>query len=201
MQAIFLLTPEEPAKYLMYIRDRIKDFRRVSASLLQPNPKNWRVHNTRQRNVLQGILAEIGYADALLVRELSDGSLQLLDGHLRAETTPNQEVPVLVLDLNDAESDKLLATLDPLAALADTDQTVLDNLLSQIETENIAVQEFLRSLTESPSCDDVSDLLDEPEVEIPDVYQILVTCRNAEEQQEVFEQLSAEGRSCRIVNL
>ena len=181
----------------MYIRDRIKDFRRVSARSLQPNPKNWRVHNTRQRNILQGVLAEIGYADALLVRELSDGSLQLLDGHLRAETTPNQEVPVLVLDLNDAEADKLLATLDPLAALADTDQVTLDDLLTQIETENISVQEFLRSLT------DTTDSLPgtENEHEIPEVYQILVTCRDEDEQHEIFEQLTADGRNCRIVNL
>ena len=182
--------------FLMYIRDRIKDFRRVPANSLLPNPKNWRVHNTRQRNILQGILAEIGYADALLVRELSEGSLQLLDGHLRAETTPNQEVPVLILDLNDAEADKLLATLDPLAALADTDQATLDDLLSQIETENVSVQEFLRSLTDACSETDYSR-----EVEIPEVYQILVMCNNEEEQQEIFEQLAAEGRNCRIVNL
>ena len=185
----------------MHIRDRIKDFRRVSASSLKPNPKNWRVHNTRQRNVLKGILAEIGYADALLVRELSDGSLQLLDGHLRAETTPNQEVPVLVLDLNDAEADKLLATLDPLAALADTNQTMLDDLLSQVETENIAVQEFLRSLTESPTEEGGSELFDAKEVEIPEVYQILVTCNDEEEQRVIFEYLTADGRNCRIMNL
>jgi hypothetical protein len=184
----------------MLIRDRIKDFRRVSAHLLQPNPKNWRVHNTRQRNILQGILAEIGYADALLVRELPDGTLQLIDGHLRAETTPNQQVPVLVLDLNDAEADKLLATLDPLAALADTDQATLDDLLAQIETENVAVQEFLRSLTDdSPSYDCGSE--ETPEVAVPEVYQILVSCQNEEEQREVFEQLTAAGHSCRIVNL
>ena len=185
----------------MHIRDRIKEFRRIPAKLLLPNPKNWRTHNARQRNVLMGILAEIGYADALLVRELSDGSLQLIDGHLRAETTPNQEVPVLVLDLNDAEADKLLATLDPLAALADTDQATLDELLAQVETENIAVQEFLRSLTESQSEDYGSDLFDKKEVEIPELYQILVTCQNEEEQREVFEQLAAAGRNCRIVNL
>ena len=182
----------------MSIRDRIKDFRRVSASLLKPNPKNWRIHTTRQRHILQGILAEIGYADALLVRELPDGLLQLLDGHLRAETTPNQEVPVLVLDLNDAEADKLLATLDPLAALADTDQAILDGLLSQIETENIAVQEFLRSLT------DMTHSLPKEsahEIAIPEVYQILVTCRDADEQYEMFERLTADGQNCRIVNL
>jgi len=185
----------------MLIRDRIKDFRRVSATTLLPHPKNWRIHNDQQRNILQGILAEIGYADALLVRELSDGSLQLLDGHLRAETTPNQQVPVLVLDLNDAEADKLLATLDPLAALADTNQTMLDDLLANVETENIAVQEFLRSLTETQSEDGDSDCDSDSEVNVPEVYQILVTCRDEEEQQEVFEQLTTEGRSCRLVNL
>ena len=185
----------------MHIRDRIKDFRRVSATTLLPHPKNWRVHNDRQRNILRGILAEIGYADALLVRELSDGSLQLLDGHLRAETTPNQQVPVLVLDLNDAEAEKLLATLDPLAALADTNQTMLDDLLANIETENIAVQEFLRSLTDSQSYDSGSDCNSANEVKVPEVYQILVTCRDEEEQREVFEQLTSEGRSCRLVNL
>ena len=184
----------------MHIRDRIKDFRRVPAKSLLPNPKNWRTHNNRQRNVLKGILAEVGYADALLVRELPDGSLQLIDGHLRAETTPNQKVPVLILDLNEAEADKLLATLDPLTALAGTDQLLLDDLLAQIETENIAVQEFLRSLT------DITDsFLEEEkarkEVTVPEVYQILVTCRDEEEQREVFEHLNAEGRSCRIVNL
>ena len=181
----------------MLIRDRIKDFRRVPATSLLPHPKNWRVHNVRQRNVLQGILAEIGYADALLVRELSDGSLQLIDGHLRAETTPNQKVPVLVLDLNDAEAEKLLVTLDPLAALADTDQTMLDDLLASIETENVAVQEFLRNLTDS----DGGTVADSPEVDIPEVYQIIVTCRNEEEQRKIFEQLTAEGQQCRIVNL
>ena len=184
----------------MLIRDRIKDFRRVSAHLLLPHPKNWRVHNTRQRHVLQGILAEIGYADALLVRELPDGSLQLIDGHLRAETTPNQKVPVLVLDLNDTEADKLLATLDPLAALADTDQTMLNDLLAQINTENVAVQEFLQSLTDVPPSTGGMAAVP-PEIEIPQVYQILVTCENEEEQREVFEQLTGEGRHCRIVNL
>ena len=186
----------------MLIRDRIKDFRRVPANSLFPNPKNWRVHNNRQSNILKGILAEIGYADALLVRELSDGSLQLIDGHLRAETTPNQQVPVLVLDLNDAETDKLLATLDPLTALADTDQTMLDDLLAQIETENVAVQEFLRSLTDSDTVTgSLADTVDTPEIEIPEMYQILVTCRDEDEQREVFERLTTEGRNCRIVNL
>ena len=68
----------------MQIRDRIRDFRRVPARELQPHPGNWRTHPAEQQEALRDLLAEVGYAGALLARELVDGSLQLIDGHLRA---------------------------------------------------------------------------------------------------------------------
>ena len=71
----------------MQIRDRIKGLRRLRAGDLKPHPKNWRSHPDSQKNALRGLLAEIGYADTLLTRELSDGGLHFIDGHLRAETT------------------------------------------------------------------------------------------------------------------
>ena len=108
----------------MQIRDRIKELRRVPAAELRPNPRNWRTHPARQRDALRGLLAEVGYAGALLARELDDGTLELIDGHLRAETTPEAVVPVLVLDVSEAEALKLLATYDPLSAMAETDQRV-----------------------------------------------------------------------------
>jgi hypothetical protein len=92
----------------MQIRDRIKELRRVKASDLLPNPRNWRKHPKAQADALRGVLAEIGFADALLARE-TDRGLMLIDGHLRAETAPDQDVPVLVLDVDAAEADKLLA--------------------------------------------------------------------------------------------
>src|SRR4051812_49765918 len=102
----------------MPIRDRIKQLRRVPARELRPNPKNWRTHPPAQQDALRGVLAEIGYAGALLARELSDGSLELIDGHLRAETTPDATVPVLILDLDEAQAAKLLAVPDTLAAMS-----------------------------------------------------------------------------------
>src|ERR1700730_13488375 len=90
------------------IRDRIRELRRVQASELLPNPKNWRRHPAQQAAAMAGMLAEVGYADALLARETPDGRLQLIDGHLRAETTPTSMVPVLVLDVTEAEATKLL---------------------------------------------------------------------------------------------
>lgn len=65
----------------MQIRDRIKSFRRVKARDLRPNPGNWRTHPVAQQDALKAILAEIGWAGALIARELPDGSLMLIDGH------------------------------------------------------------------------------------------------------------------------
>jgi hypothetical protein len=130
----------------MQIRDRVKELRRVRAGDLTPNPRNWRTHPKAQQDALRGILAEVGYADALLARELPDGSLMLVDGHLRAETTPDQEVPVLVLDIDQAEADKLLLSLDPLAALAETNSTALDALLREVDTGSEGLQQMYADL-------------------------------------------------------
>ena len=133
----------------MKIRDRVKELRRVRAGDLMPNPKNWRTHPASQADALKGILAEVGYADALLARELPDGTLMLVDGHLRAETTPELEVPVLILDVNEAEADKLLLSLDPLAALAETNAMALDSLLREVDTGSEGLQQMYADLAEA----------------------------------------------------
>jgi hypothetical protein len=130
----------------MKIRNRIKELRRVPAKELLPNPKNWRVHPPAQKEALQGLLGELGYCDATVARELPDGKLQLIDGHLRCETTPDMKVPVLVLDVTEAEADKLLVTLDPLASLAQADRAALTALLACVDTDNAAMQALLDDL-------------------------------------------------------
>ena len=126
----------------MKIRDRIVELRRVPARDLLPDPRNWRTHPKAQREALQGLLSEIGYADALLARETPKG-LMLIDGHLRAETTPDTEVPVLVLDVDEKEAAKLLASLDPLAAMAGADDEHLAEILRNVETSSDAVKAML----------------------------------------------------------
>jgi hypothetical protein len=57
----------------MEVRNRIKELRWVRASELVPHGRNWRVHTPQQTAALKGLLAEIGYADALIGRILPDG--------------------------------------------------------------------------------------------------------------------------------
>ncbi len=130
------------------IRDRIKELRRVPARSLLANPKNWRRHPIYQREAVRSVLAEVGYGDALLARETSEG-LVLIDGHLRAEITPDQDVPVLVLDVTE-QADLLLATLDPLAAMATRDDDALKSLVALVEIGGDEVRALLNGIVGVP---------------------------------------------------
>jgi DNA modification methylase len=125
-------------------RHRIKDFRRVWARDLVPNPRNWRCHPKAQVAALKALLSEVGYADALIVRELEDGHLMIIDGHLRADTTPEMLVPVLVLDVNEEEADKILLTLDPLASMAQTDAQRIKELIENVSTDDQAIENLIK---------------------------------------------------------
>ena len=127
------------------VRDRIVGLRRVKAAELVANPKNWRRHPERQRRALQELLESIGYADVLLARDV-DGRLVLIDGHLRQSLDPDQVVPVLVLDVTEREADTLLATLDPIAALAGSRQHALAELLDGLSPDGPALAELLDAL-------------------------------------------------------
>jgi hypothetical protein len=186
----------------MQVKDRVKDLRRVRASDLRPNPRNWRTHPAEQRIALRGLLAEVGYAGALLARELPDGALMLIDGHLRAETTPDATVPVLVLDVDEQEADKILLTHDPVAAMAAASDEQLQSLLADVQTESAAVRTLLDGLSLSNEAEAiVATPQDRPEVAVPESYQVVVECDDEEDQRNVFERMRREGYRCRVLTL
>lgn len=112
------------------MKDRIKSLRRVKASLLVPNARNWRTHPDAQRSALRSMLGDVGLVAAAIARELPGGRLELLDGHLRAEEAGDEKIPVLIVDLTDEEAAKVLATFDPLSQLAGRDNELLGSLLA-----------------------------------------------------------------------
>jgi hypothetical protein len=186
----------------MQIRDRIKELRRVPAGELRPNPRNWRLHPPEQQDALRGVLAEVGYADALLVRELADGTLMLIDGHLRAETTPDAVVPVLILDVDENEANKILLTHDPLAGMATVADDHLQSLLAEVQTESAALQSMLDHIAPpAPGSAGGSPPITPPEVPIPESYQVVVECSDETDQQLVFEQMRTQGYRCRVLTL
>ena len=129
----------------MAMKDRVKELRRVPASELRANPKNWRRHPPSQEAALRGVLEDIGFADAVIARETDDG-LELIDGHLRQEVMGDQVVPVLIVDVTAEEADKMLLTYDPLAMMAHADQDQLLHLLRDTQFESQAVNDMLEAV-------------------------------------------------------
>ncbi len=100
---------------------------------LKANEKNWRQHPRRQRQAYQALKAKVGWAGACLYNE-STG--RLVDGHMRVdEAIKNKEsvVPVLISSWDESQENLLLAQLDPIGALASTNQEALASLTAANE--------------------------------------------------------------------
>jgi hypothetical protein len=139
----------------MEFRDRIIELRRIPACDLKPHPLNWRTHPAAQTSALRDVLTEIGFAGAELAFP-ADGQgpagnfddLMLIDGHARKDLAGQSVVPVLVTDLTAAEALKVLATFDPLGAMAEADAAKLDELLREVEFTSPAVAAMLAELAQ-----------------------------------------------------
>jgi hypothetical protein len=116
-------------------RNRNVEVRKVKASELKPHPKNPRLHPLEQSGALKGSFQEVGFVGTLIARETADG-LQLLDGHLRAQTMEDDLVDVTIVDLDDKEVELLLAIYDPVGQLAETDARQLDELIQGFLVSN-----------------------------------------------------------------
>lgn len=97
---------------------RIVGHSNESPKSLKAHPKNWRRHPVRQRKGVDGALEEVGWVDEVTVNR-STGNV--IDGHLRLELAlerGEQTVPVRWIEVTPAEELLILATLDPLGAMA-----------------------------------------------------------------------------------
>lgn len=115
----------------------------IDPAALAANPANWRTHPERQTSALRDVIAEVGWAGALLYNERTG---RLIDGHARKELYEGQPVPVLIGSWDEATEKKILATLDPLADLAESNTAALDDLLRDVQTGSEAVASMLEEL-------------------------------------------------------
>lgn len=143
-------------------RDRIKELRRVPASELIRNSLNWRKHPESQQTALRGVLGRVGYALPVVARERPDGSLELLDGHLRSDIAGDSLVPVVVLDsdVTDEEAKLLLALIDPIGDLAETEFGKAAELLESLEASDASLLEFINQQLSKASAGMVRQMSD-----------------------------------------
>jgi len=183
----------------MKTRNRIIAHLTVRAGDLVPHPLQFRLHPDTQRDTLVASLREVGFARSLLGYRLPDGRIQLIDGHLRRSIDPDMQVTVELLDVTADEARKLLLTIDPLAAKAETDEEMAAELARMTSTDQEELQALWDSFGHQPS---LEDLLKEPEPRPPKVreqYVILVTCIDEPHQLELLDRFQQEGLTCKAL--
>ena len=180
------------------IRNRIKAHRRVRAGDLVPHELNFRFHPEHQRAALQAVYEEVGFARSLLAYELPDGRLKLIDGHLRRDLDPDMEVDVEVLDVNDDEARALLLSIDPLAALADTQEQLHQRLLELAPPVPPELQATWLTIADAGQPAPRPPREPEP-APLPAQYLVLVTCPDENQQIHLLKRLTMEGLDCRAL--
>jgi len=129
-------------------RNRIVRSGDAALSEITPNPANWRQHPKLQADALGAVLADVGVVQQVIINQRSG---RLVDGHLRvalAEQHGEASVPALWVDLDDDEERLILATLDPLGALAETNRDALSSLLGDLAERGDALGEMLAGLVQ-----------------------------------------------------
>jgi DNA modification methylase len=111
---------------------------------LAENPANWRLHPDHQLRAIQDVISEVGWAGALLYNERTK---RLIDGHARKRLFAGKaRVPVLIGSWSADQEQKILATLDPIASLAQANKEALAALHEQVETGSKALMNLLAKL-------------------------------------------------------
>jgi DNA modification methylase len=130
-------------------RNRIVGHGEEAPDQLVANPANWRLHPKEQQRALAGALNELGWVAQVLVNRRTG---HLVDGHLRVELAISRgepSIPVTYVDLSVDEERTVLATLDPLAAMATADAAKLEELLRDLTPSDDALRAMLDELAQA----------------------------------------------------
>jgi len=150
------------------------------------NPANWRIHPKAQQEALEGVLSQVGFVQDVIINKQTG---HLVDGHLRCQVAARngeKTIPAVYVDLTPEEESLILATIDPLSAMAATDKQKLDDLLHAVQSDDARVQEMMSGLAEreglefgkqepadaEPQIDRAAELNEKWQVKTGDLWQI-----------------------------
>jgi hypothetical protein len=157
-------------------RNRITGSGEEAPDQLLANPANWRIHPKAQQDALAGALDQVGWVQQVLVNRRSGF---VVDGHARvalALSRGEPTVPVLYVDLDPDEEALVLATLDPISAMAGRDDEKLRALLADITVDDAGLLALLGDLAgDDPKAgltdpDEVPETPREPYVKPGELY-------------------------------
>ena len=129
-------------------RNRIIGEDDIAPDQLLANPLNWRIHPKFQQDTLRGVLNDVGWVQRVIVNKTTGN---IVDGHLRVSLALRhgaETVPVVFVELTEEEENEILATIDPISAMAGTDKQKLGELMQFVSAQDQNVREMLIALSQ-----------------------------------------------------
>ena len=117
----------------------------IEAGSLADNVFNWRRHPQEQLQSIRELLQdpEIGWAGVCLFNERTG---RLIDGHARKSVVdPKTPIPVLVGNWSEEAERKILATFDPVSAMAQGDAAAYQALIESVNADGLFVRDLIQS--------------------------------------------------------
>lgn len=139
-------------------------------------------------------MSEVGWVQSVILNQRTG---RLVDGHLRVELAlknNEKEVPVVIVDLSEEEENQILATFDPISAMAKVNHENLAKLIGSITSTNPEVKDLIERIRKQaciPSVlkgEAVATPQGESEVQEGDLYQIgehLLMCGSSASKEHV----------------
>lgn len=137
-----LIQPITPAK----LRDRMLGIGKEAPDQLLAHPRNPKIHARFQQKAIAASLEELGWLGFIMVNQSTQ---HVLDGHARVNYALSQGepwVPVVYVDLTEAEEDKVLALFDPIGTLFSTDPIAEAALLANIQSDSPELTELIERM-------------------------------------------------------
>lgn len=181
-----------PGKKVEAWASRITGHADIAPDQLLANPRNWRTHPRAQQEALKGALDQVGWVQQVLVNQRTG---HLVDGHLRVQLALRHgapTVPVTYVDLSEEEEGLVLASLDPISAMAGRDDEQLRQLLAEITFDTQELEAAITAATGLPDEKDLERYTDtinpphyEPGGELPKIADLYDQTRAQELRREI----------------
>ncbi len=136
----------DPAKTSAPWRSRITGSGTIKVAEARPHALNFRLHPHGRSQALAASLDQVGWVQQIVVNTTTGN---LIDGHLRVELARQRgeaELPCLFVELEPDEERLVLASLDPIGAMATADQAKLSELLVSIDSQDEQVRTLIEQI-------------------------------------------------------
>ena len=176
---------------------KIAQMQEVSLDLLKPYEKNAKIHGEDQIEMLIKSIQQFGFLSPCLVER---GTYKLIAGHGRVEAAKRlgmETVPcVFVEDITDEERRAYILADNRLTELGEWDMSIVQSKLRELNSLDfdISVTGFELDIENTFSEERVG-------VTFKDSLSVVVECQTEDEAEELYNELTERGLTCRISTL